>query len=261
MFCQASTRKPTRPSLVPKSQQNSLPRAQKPMEPFPSCQKPMEPLTPPSTVSAGKGSQKYWNWTDRDLDSYCLLVDIMKYISMYYYRQEEYNLLFSDEELRKIMYEMNVYKNHIIAYEKLRILTKKLGRDMALQIMKSDLGVVLNYDMLQEKKAIMNKNISDILCYKAMDLARYRISTLSLSRSFNYSNLEPCIRQMVLENPNIYWVDYNVVSQMVEDSMKFRMNKVIRSIKPYVACIDDDSDDNDDYDDYEPYYPSEEEED
>lgn len=216
---------------------------------------------PPSTVSAGHGSQKYWNWTHRDLDSHCLLVDIMKYISMYYYRREEYNLLFSDEELRKIMYEMNVYKNHIIAYEKLHILTKKLGHDIALQIMESDVGIVLNYDMLEEKKAIMNKNISDILCSKAMDLARYRISTLSLSRSFNYRNLEPCIRQMVLENPNIYWVHYNVVSQMVEDSMKFRMNKVIRSInsmkfrmKRYDSDDNDSDDDDDDYDDYEPDY-------
>lgn len=137
-------------------------------------------------------------------------------------------LFFSDKELTHMMCAMNVYKNHVIAYKKLLTLSNRFGRDMAAEIMRLEHAseLVVTYHELQEKKAVMNEKISNLLAIKAEKMLKYSSSyRRQFGPSRKYYGLKPYFRLKALDNPNLYWAHYIVVSRMVRDFVVIRENQ------------------------------------
>jgi hypothetical protein len=137
-------------------------------------------------------------------------------------------LCFSAKELTNIMCVMSVYKNHVIAYKKLLTLGKRFGCDMAAQIMRLEHGsdIAVNYRELQEKKTVMNEKISHLLAIKAEKMLKYSSSyRRQFGPSRKYYGLKPYFRLQALNDPNLYWSHYIVVSRMVSDFVTIRENQ------------------------------------
>ncbi len=137
-------------------------------------------------------------------------------------------LFFSNQELSNIMYVMNLYKKHVIMYEKFLTLAKRLGFDMAVEIIRleNESELVVTYRELQEKKRLMNENISYYLAVKAQKMLKYSSRYKSqFGPSWKYYGLIPYFRAQVINDPNLYWAHYKTVSRMLSDFAVIKDNQ------------------------------------
>lgn len=137
-------------------------------------------------------------------------------------------LFFSDKELTHMMCVMNAYKKHVIAYKKLVTLGKQFGRDMAAEILRLEYGsdIAVTHRDLLEKKAVMNEKISHLLAIKAEKMLKYSSSYKSqFGPSRKYYGLKPYFRLQTINDTNLYWSHYIVVSRMVRDFVVIHENR------------------------------------
>ncbi len=174
------------------------------------------------------------------------------------------HLFFTETEVLSIKKAFDTYKQWVSSYKKFMTLVNPLAKLFSHEIA---MNIVLqNHDRskiaisnreLQEKKALMNEEISDVLANKAMSILKYHSR---YRRQFgpdrNYDDLKSYFYQRATLNQNVYLDCYRVklsgttmyycaIKRMVSEFQKIRENQQ-RRLDEYERARDRQREDEED---------------
>ncbi len=129
------------------------------------------------------------------------------------------HLFFNETEVLSIKKAFDTYKEYVSNYKKFMTLVNPLaelfGREIAMNIVLQNHDrskIAISRRELQEKKVLMNQQISDILADKAiLILKNHRRYKRQFGPKRKYGDLKSNFRQRAVQNPDIYSAYYYVV--------------------------------------------------
>ncbi len=169
----------------------------------------VEAVLPPVAAAAGTGDDRSGAPPKAPRDIYDgVLWDIIKKLRC------GNTLFFRRGELLSIKYAFDTYRKCVSNHMKILTLAKCFGQAVAINIVLQQAyrdEVAVSYRELQEKKAEMNEEISDILANKAKSILKHhRRYKRQFGPTRKYDDLKSNFRQRAIENPNLYWAYYRV---------------------------------------------------